>query len=286
MADKTGIAWTSATWNPVVGCSIVSPGCKRCYAMKEAARLERMGGKVGEKYAGLTEVVNGRTVWNGVVRLHEPSLDQPLRWKRPRMIFVNSMSDLWHEALPDAAIDGVLATMGHASWHIYQTLTKRAGRKAQYLLELGRGRRIELGGDVGMRLGGPMPHLWAGFSAENQSTFDERWAEMRALAAAGWLVWCSVEPMLGPIDIGRAGAEGLAWVVIGGESGIDARVFDLDWARDLIRQCMAAGIAVFVKQMGSNPVGFRFRHRKGGDMDEWPSDLRIRTYPRPLKVAA
>lgn len=134
MADKTGIAWTDATWNPIVGCSVLSAGCKHCYAMREAARLERMGGKVGEKYAGLTMAGKAGPVWIGAVRLHEASLDQPLRWKRPRRIFVNSMSDLAHEALPFGALMRIWDVMWRA-WpmgHVLQVLTKRPQRLVDF----------------------------------------------------------------------------------------------------------------------------------------------------------
>lgn len=131
MANKSTIEWTDATWNPTVGCSIVSPGCTNCYAMKAAHSLERRFGS--KKYGGLTKVVNGNAVWTGEVRLDEDALLQPLKWKRGRRIFVNSMSDLFHESLPDEAIDRVFAVMALCPQHTFQVLTKRAARMRAYL---------------------------------------------------------------------------------------------------------------------------------------------------------
>lgn len=201
MADKTGIEWCDATWNPTVGCSIVSPGCTHCYAMKAAAGLEQRFGSA--KYAGLTRVVNGNAVWTGEVRLDEGALDQSLRWRRPRRIFVNSMSDLFHEALPDAAIDRVFAVMALAPQHTFLVLTKRARRMRAYLAGVPRILdRIEtVMGDRGRIADWPFPNVWLGVSVEDQARADERIPLLLDTPAAVRFLSC--EPLLGPVDLER-----------------------------------------------------------------------------------
>ena len=290
MADKTGIEWADATWNPTVGCSLVSPGCTNCYAMRAAWRLHH-----AEKYAGLTELAGARPrpVWTGVVRLDEAALDIPLRWRRPRRIFVNSISDLFHESLPDVAIDRVFAVMALAPQHTFLVLTKRAARMREYIdmaasrvwRQVGetpdewRVRRID--GDPvipclaahGARWGGEQPwplcNVWLGVSVEDQARADERIPDLLATPAAKRFI--SAEPLLGPIDIAvamltdaglevlfakyeagelRNGRGSLDWVIVGGESGAGARPMHPDWARSLRDQCAAADVPFFFKQWG------------------------------------
>jgi len=221
MGDKTGISWTDATWNPIAGCSVVSPGCTNCYAMKEAHRLGNALGQ--EKYRGLTKVVNGKPVWTGEVRLWPAALDQPLRWKRPRRIFVNSMSDLFHEGLRDDQIDQVFAVMALASQHTFQVLTKRPERMLSYCAELHERRAVPVSlalhrvpgerspRDVGAVEdainAGPLPNVWLGVSAEDQQRADERIPLLLQTPAAVRFV--SYEPALGPIDF-------RPWLSIGG----------------------------------------------------------------------
>jgi protein gp37 len=215
MADKSAIEWTEATWNPIVGCSIVSPGCTNCYAMKMAYRLVGMG---VETYAGLTKDSNAGPVWTGAVRLVEDALLKPLRWKRPRQIFVNSMSDLFHESVPDEWIDQIFAVIALAPQHTFQVLTKRADRMRAYVSGMW-DRREHLGelmgkiggeerkgwyapecdsqrGWVGMHL--PLPNVWLGVSTEDQARADERIPDLLATPAA--VRWVSAEPLLGAID--------------------------------------------------------------------------------------
>lgn len=226
MGDKTGIEWTDATWNPLAGCSVVSPGCTNCYAMKEAARLERMGGKGGAKYAGLTTPSKAGPVWTGEVRLHQPSLSQPLRWGRARRIFVNSMSDLFHESVPDEAIDRVFVVMALAARHTFQVLTKRSARMRAYIAGFSWERAVEscrgadgasviprhsiddLRGAFGLRprrpseadcSAWPAPNVWLGVSVEDQRRAEERIPDLLATAAAVRFV--SMEPLLGPVDL-------------------------------------------------------------------------------------
>jgi protein gp37 len=259
MGDKTGIEWTDATWNPVAGCSIVSPGCTNCYAMKLAARLARMGGKGGAKYAGLTQRSNGGAVWTGDIRFDDGALLQPLRWVRPRRIFVNSMSDLFHEKLTIGQIAKVFAVAALARQHTYQILTKRDERTAETLAddrfadlvdhemnELApahwHARELQ---DVG---GWPLKNVWIGVSVEDQRRADERRDNLGALAALGWTTFASYEPALSAVD--WSGWEFLCWLISGGESGPGARPSHPDWHRAARDFCAANGIAYFFKQWG------------------------------------
>lgn len=319
MGDKTGISWTDATWNPIAGCSLVSPGCTNCYAMKEAHRL---GGALGQaKYAGLTRKVNGKAVWTGDVRVWPAALEQPLRWRAPRKIFVNSMSDLFHEALDDDAVFDVFAVMALADQHTFQVLTKRPERMRAMLTDTlfwpmveGHAQALyakmhtdEDHLDIAMSLAvhGPLPNVWLGVSAEDQQRADERIPTLLRTPAAVRFV--SYEPALGPIDFTsiRFGAnelwnafdafgEGLDpgedgtldWVIFGGESGDGARPCDIAWARSTVEQCDAAGVACFVKQMGSRPMLHgaklpeRFKSSGGKDVAEFPLDLQVQEFPR------
>ena len=319
MGDQSAIAWTDATWNPLVGCSRVSEGCRHCYAEREAYRLEHRLGQ--PKYAGTTKWMGqpdgtkGEPRWTGLVALWEAVLYQPLRWKKSRRIFVNSMSDLFHEAVPDEWINTIVAVMAQATQHTFQVLTKRPFRMRDYLCS----RQAALSGLLN--------HVWWGVSVEDQATADERIPLLLQTPAA--VRWVSYEPALGPVDFtairyvdelaecrwGVLGREhwvensdspsayendvpGLDWIVIGGESGQGARPFDLAWARQTVAQGRAAGVPVFVKQLGAVPYemrekignvsgtpfseGERLRlvDRKGGDPAEWPEDLRVREYPK------
>lgn len=273
MADGSPIEWTDATWNPTVGCTVVSPGCTNCYAMKVANGLERRFDS--EKYRGLTKVVNKKAVWTGEVRLDESALLQPLKWKRGRRIFVNSMSDLFHESLSDADIDRVLAVMALCPQHTFQVLTKRAERMREYCGDLAAQRRIyELVCDMvtedcvadvvlvapfhdpncapeGTRIyldQWPLPNVWLGVSAERQQEADERIPHLMATPAA--VRFLSAEPLLGPIKISYLEWARLDWVIAGGESGSNARPMHPDWVRSLRDQCKAAGIPFFFKQWG------------------------------------
>ena len=309
MGDKTGISWTDATWNPLAGCSRVSEGCRRCYAELEAHRLgERLG---QTKYQGLTKLVGGEPRWTGDVRLWEPALDQPLRWKRPRRIFVNSMSDLFHEAVPDEWIDQILGIMALATQHTFQVLTKRPRRMLDWWLA----RKPAVWSDP--KADEPdLSNVCWGVSVEDQATADARIPLLLKTPAA--VRWVSYEPALGEVHFepwlpytdalaklaGYRMARGaiawghlspLSWIVVGGESGPGARPFDLGWARSTVAQCRAAGVPVFVKQLGAAPyqrqIGsewagdlgrqfIRLKDRKGGDLAEWAEDLRVREFPR------
>lgn len=210
MADHSKIEWTDATWNPVTGCSVVSPGCTNCYAMKLAGtRL-----KHHESRAGLTRDTKAGPVWTGEVRFNEAWLTQPLQWKRPRMVFVCAHGDLFHEDVPDAWIDQVFAVMALSPQHTFQVLTKRAKRMLAYLGTPGEGRRQRhhaiLGDASSLRpdadlarlspVGADRRNIWLGFSAEDQDRYDER---SEYVLEIGWPgpIFVSIEPMLGPIDM-------------------------------------------------------------------------------------
>jgi protein gp37 len=258
------IEWTEHTWNPIVGCSIVSPGCTNCYAMKMARRIDAMG--VVNHYNGCTKVVNGNAVWTGkLARASDDILLQPLRRKKPTIYFVNSMGDLFHEDVPDEWIDKVFAVMALCPQHTFQVLTKRSERMRRWfdgdradsvgLAMLTIVERIPHGH---RRVPWPLRNVWLGVSTERQQEADERIPHLLQTPAAVRFV--SAEPLLGPIDlrvpeidlgIGKFGCHpDLDWVIVGGESGPKARPMHVGWARDLRDQCDAAGVKFFFKQHG------------------------------------
>ncbi len=217
MPDKTGIEWTDATWNPVTGCTKVSPGCAHCYAEAITLRFKRGG-----------PFLPGKTT----IRLHPDRLNQPELWKEPRRIFVNSMSDLFHEEVPFEFIDAVFEVMESCTRHTYQVLTKRAERMLEYA-ESRRGRRAWPG------------NIWMGVSVENQYWANKRIPLLRKVPAAVRFLSC--EPLLKPLQLEL---DGIQWVIVGGESGPRARPMDERWARDIRDQCMQANVPFFFKQWG------------------------------------
>ncbi|QMV00138.1 DUF5131 family protein [Devosia sp. D6-9] len=256
MSDRTGIEWTEATWNPLRGCSRVSEGCRHCYAEGIAARFSG----AGQPYEGLARIVTrhdrkSEARWTGKVVLAPKNvLQQPLRWGRPRLIFVNSMSDLFHEAVPDDWIDQVFAVMAAATCHTFQILTKRPERMRAYISSpatvdrvLMRARELD---PTLWYLDWPMPNVWLGTSIEDQPTAETRLPYLCRTPAAVRFV--SAEPLLGQVDLFAAlgGGSGIHQVIVGGESGPAARPMHPAWARLLRDQCNAAGIAFFFKQWG------------------------------------
>jgi len=214
MAQKSNIEWTQATWNPVTGCSKVSQGCKHCYAERMAQRLKAIG---NPNYA------------NGFALTLQPhALATPLRWTTPRIIFVNSMSDLFHEAIPFEYLQEVFAVMHRASWHTFQILTKRSERLR----------------DVAPRLPWP-PNVWMGVSVENADC-SFRIDDLRQTPAA--VKFLSLEPLLGPLR--DLELRDIQWVIVGGESGPAARPMDPQWALSIKSQCDAASVPFFFKQWG------------------------------------
>jgi len=291
MSQSTNIEWTDATWNPTRGCSRVSEGCRNCYAERIAARFSQGFGdshKEQGTFAGYAIQTESGPRWTGKVELIESKLLEPLHWKKPRRVFVNSMSDLFHENLPVEAIDRIFAVMALTPNITYQVLTKRAGRMREYL-QLTQSCAVPKGSWADLL---PLPNVWLGVSVENQPTADERIPELLRTPAA--LRFVSYEPALADVDFTRwlacdghlartFGNEFLDWGIIGGESGPGARPFDLNWARNTIRQFKAAGVPLFVKQVGSHVIQDGERRikadKKGGDMHEWPHDIRVREFP-------
>lgn len=257
MGDKSKIEWTEASWNPIVGCDKVSPGCKHCYAIRDAHRMAgNPNPKISSIYEGLT-VMNGSPNWTGMVRFIEERLTQPLRWKRPRRIFVNSMSDLFHKEIFVETIARIFAVMAACPEHTFQVLTKRAERLS--LLNDPNFQRLVFNeaGDFTHAYDGewPLPNVWLGVSCENQQTANERIPELLETPAA--VRWLSLEPLLEMIDLGipmpfvnSKSEDGIHWVVVGGESGHDARPMREDWVVRLRDQCVAVGVPFFFKQWG------------------------------------
>jgi len=252
MADKSKIEWTNATWNPVRGCAKVSEGCRNCYAMRQAHRTNFLGGA----YEGLTEIINGRPQWNGNISMVPKLLDWPLRKRKPLKIFVNSMSDLFHDDVPESFIRSVFVTMAAARHHIFQVLTKRAVRMQEILAQWSKdGLTLREG------YGTALPNVWLGISAEDQATADERIPLLLQTPAV--VRFISYEPALGPLYLDQwlwshtKDDEGvkdsqpsgmIGWVIAGGESGPGARPSHPDWFRSLRDQCQAAGVPYFFKQ--------------------------------------
>lgn len=214
MADQSRIEWTETTWNPVTGCDKVSPGCKHCYAERMAGRLQAMG---AAKYRDGFQV-----------RVHPHELEAPLRWRRPRVVFVNSMSDLFHDSVPDAVIINVFQTMAMATQHTFQVLTKRSERLAS------------LAGSLPWP-----PNVWMGVSVESPRYFD-RIAHLQGVPAA--VRFLSLEPLLAPLPGLPLG--GIGWVIVGGESGPGARPMEVAWVREIRDRCQEQGVAFFFKQWG------------------------------------
>jgi protein gp37 len=296
VAEKSGIEWTDATWNPVTGCTKVSPGCKHCYAERLTERF-------------------GRQKFEDVI-LHPDRLDAPLHWRKPRRVFVNSMSDLFHEDVPFEYIDRVFAVMACAPSHTFQILTKRADRMQEYATALVNGKRMlgsashENGGGLmdrllimsacGVKRGDsgkppyrPFPNVWLGVSVENQEQADKRIPLLLQTPAA--VRFLSVEPLLERISLAQwlpiwfdgcesqwrratkdnpgSGVEhrkGIGWVIVGGESGPGARPCNVEWIRSIVRQCREAGVSCFVKQDSGPRPGMQGRI---------PDDLWIKEFP-------
>ena len=333
MAETTKIQWTDAVWNPTTGCTKISSGCANCYI--ERTPPFRMAGR---------KFVGGKIP----LELHEDRLDKPLHWRKPRRVFVNSLSDLFHDDVPNEFIASVFGVMASCPQHTFQVLTKRPERMAEWFnwldvwdgdggpsaswypfgIELAKHgiatnetlRRAVASHPRHMNrerdLYWPLPNVWLGVSVEDQQRADERIPHLLRVPAT--VRFLSVEPMLGPIeleDMGWLGCEtyhstmatpdgsgivyehGVDWVIVGGESGNGARPCSVEWIRDIVRQCKAAGVSCFVKQLGSDPYHvevlsrepcstdtfdrhYSLKDKKGGDPSEWDADLRVREMPK------
>lgn len=291
MGDKTGIAWTDATWNPLRGCTKVSAGCKNCYAMGVALRFSGPG----QPYEGLAHSVGGKAEWTNKIMLVSEHLNDPVKWTKPRKVFVNSMSDLFHKDVPFSYVDKVFEVMKTVDRHIYQVLTKRPERMLEYVKN--------------RNYVDPFKHIWLGTSVEDQASADTRMPIVTQIPNC-FTRWVSYEPAIGPVDWSpwlsltrRDTGEQewtydsqFEWMVVGGESGKEARPFDLEWMRSTIQQCQEWNIPVFCKQLGekafqkvtrlmgfvereTTPRPYYTQSRKGDDPSEWPEDLQVREYP-------
>lgn len=250
MAD-TSIEWTDATWNPVAGCTVLTAGCTNCYAMRMAARLEAMG---VEKYAGLTRKSGGRAKWTGKIKLDHVSLEIPTNWKKPRRVFVNSMSDLFHEKVPREFVLRVWKVMEATPHHTYQILTKRPDRMATVL--------ASPGFDV-------LSNVWLGTSVEDGRVLH-RIDELRAAPAA--IRFISFEPLIGSVADGNLSE--IHWAIVGGESGPRARPMNPVWIDEIFDLCMDADTAFFFKQWGGKNKKASGRTYRGRLWDDLP-ELRM-----------
>jgi protein gp37 len=307
MSTETKIEWThregtvGKTWNPVTGCDQISAGCNHCYALTMAKRLKGMG---AAKYQNDGDP---RTSGPGFgVTVHPGSLVEPLRWRRPATVFVNSMSDLFHARVPREFVERVFAVMAATPQHTYQVLTKRPERMARMLTDecrCGAGHpygehfrsQMEwaatahsptyvpgLTSGLSHRMQWPLPNTWLGTSIESDE-HTKRADALRATPAA--VRFISAEPLLGPLP--SLDLTGIDWLILGGESGPGSRSLDVGWFRELIGMARVAGTAVFVKQLGARWAQNAFvggqslvkSDKKGGDWAHWPADLRVREYP-------
>ncbi len=234
MATASAIEWTEATWNPLSGCNKVSPGCKNCYAERMAKRLQAMGQARYKNGFALT--------------LHEAALTEPYKWRRPRLVFVNSMSDLFHKDVPVSFINKVFKVMADCSQHQFQILTKRADRLAA----------------IAPKISWPK-NVWMGVSVENQD-YAFRIDYLRTVPAA--VRFLSVEPMLGPIK--KINLRGIHWVIVGGESGPGSRPMNAEWVRDIRRSCVKQSVSFFFKQWGGVQKSKTGRQLDGREWNEMP----------------
>lgn len=238
MAGTTAIEWTETTWNPVTGCSKITPGCDRCYAERMAERFRGVPGHHFEQGFSVT--------------LREKRLNQPLQWRKPRRVFVNSMSDLFHKSVHNGFIDRVFETMERAEQHTFQLLTKRSGRMQRYVSKRYANRS-------------PAPNIWMGVSVEDRA----RACRIRHLQSTpGHVRFLSVEPLLE--DLGVLDLSGIHWVIVGGESGPGARKMEEPWVVGIRDQCINAQVAFFFKQWGGRTAKAGGRSLEGRTHEEYP----------------
>jgi len=246
MAGASDIEWTEATWNPIAGCSILSPGCTNCYAQRLAARLQAMG---SPKYEGTTRKSGRRHVWTGHLNVDHRALAAPLQWRRPLRIFVNSMSDLFQDAVPDEVIASVCSVMKEAHWHTYQILTKRPERMREVVAQFD----------------DQLSHVWLGTSVES-AAYLSRIDVLRSVPAH--IRFVSFEPLLGPVA--PVDLRDIHWAIVGGESGPGARPLDQQWIENIRTACRDQRVAFFFKQWGGTRKGKAGRMLNGRTWDEYP----------------
>lgn len=290
-----GVSYQGITWNPSVGCTRVSAGCDHCYAFDFHDRRMYLPWKRGNNP---TAPVQYHQPFSKVQLLPE-RLDDPLHWKAPRCVFVDSMSDLFHEDVPDAYIWQVFGIMRRTPQHIYEILTKRPERMQKVLRELTNAHALKMLGEHDYMQQWPLPNVWLGTSVENQAAADERIPYLLDTPAA--IRFLSCEPLLGPVDLWypafsvidrygepssprceRDGSPVIKWVIVGGESGKFARPMDLRWARNIQEECNEAGVALFMKQLGGVwATQNHAKHSHGALMEEWPTKFQVRQFPTP-----
>jgi protein gp37 len=244
------IEWTEATWNPIAGCKVLSPGCTNCYAMRMAARLQAMG---MAKYAGTTRKSGNRHVWTGRINVDEGVIESPLTWRKPQRIFVNSMSDLFQDGVDEDVIGRVWTIMDQARQHTFQILTKRPERMLEILSH---------------PLFSVLPNVWLGTSVESRDYLG-RIDMLRHVPAA--IRFISFEPLLGPIV--APNLSGIHWAIVGGESGPRARPMDRWWAEQLRDDCQQQGVKFFFKQWGGKRKKNSGRELDGRTWDDYPDNL-------------
>lgn len=247
MAGLSDIEWTDATWNPISGCKIISPGCTNCYAMRMASRLQAMDHPV---YRRVTRKSGGRPKWTGTIHLNEKALEIPLRWKSPRKVFVNSMSDLFQDGVDPDFIKRVWNVMEKAPQHIFQILTKRPENMLEF---------------IASSVLPTLPNVWLGTSVES-SDYRSRISVLRKIPARVRFV--SFEPLLG--SVGKVNLDGIHWAIVGGESGPRARPMKIEWVDNIESQCREYGTAFFFKQWGGTRKKNSGRVYRDKTWDEYP----------------
>jgi protein gp37 len=247
MAGPSDIEWTDATWNPIVGCTMISPGCTNCYAMRMAARLQAIG---ATSYRGVTRKSGGRFVWTGTLRINEKAMEAPLAWKRPKKIFVNSMSDLFQDGVSIGDVARVWDVMARAPQHRFQVLTKRPDRMRAFL----QSRKLAA-----------LENVWIGASVET-GAYISRIDELRETPAA--VRFISFEPLIGAV--GPVDLSGIHWAIVGGESGPKARRIEEAWVDELLEECREQNVAFFFKQWGGTNKKAAGRRYRGRTWDEYP----------------
>lgn len=252
MSSQSSIEWTDATWNPVRGCTKISPGCKYCYAEVFAERFRGVPGHAYERGFDL--------------RLVPEKLAEPLRWAKSRMISVNSMSDLFHERVPDSYIVKVAEIMSVANWHVFQVLTKRSERMKEML-------------KASLKPYAHQEHIWWGVSVEDKKYGIPRIHHLRSAPAA--IRFLSIEPLLE--DVGKINLSGISWVIVGGESGPRARPIEPEWVISIRNQCQASRVPFFFKQWGGKNKKEAGRKLKGSTYDEFPGFTRGTVPPKSVR---
>lgn len=248
MAGLSDIEWTDATWNPISGCRVLSAGCTNCYAMRMAARLQAMD---HPSYRGTTRKSGKRHVWTGKTHLLEQTLDIPLAWKKPRLVFVNSMSDLFQDDVPFDYIERVWRTMEEASAHTFQVLTKQPDRMAEFLRQ---------------RNKHALKNVWVGTSVEDAQV-THRIRDLKRCRAS--VRFISFEPLIG--SVGKVNLSNIHWAIVGGESGPNSRPLDTEWVEEIFDHCSAHDVKFFFKQWGGVNKRRTGRTFKGRTWDDMPS---------------